>query len=178
MHAHPRTYSPDSSPADISLAAIETATLAERFWTKVIVHGDDECWEWTACQNRGGYGRIGRGYTDEGTEQAHRVSWLIHNGRIPDGMHVLHTCDNAECTNPRHLYLGGNIENGRDRADRGRAVVPLGSRHPSSKLSADDVREIRRLHGSVSHKELARRYGVRYQSIQAIIKRKNWAWLT
>ena len=100
-------------------------SLEERFWAKV--DKSSGCWLWTAYRNTEGYGvftRFGRSTNSEG---AHRVSYIISSGaEIPNGMHVLHKCDNPSCVNPDHLYLGGNIENSRDRKERGRVKSILG----------------------------------------------------
>ena len=91
-------------------------TIEERFWDKVVV-GDD-CWEWTGCRSRFGYGMITttRGHS----ERAHRLSWLIHFCLIPPGVCVLHHCDNPPCVNPDHLFLGTRKDNARDMAEKGR----------------------------------------------------------
>ena len=90
-------------------------TLEERFWSKVDKSGD--CWIWTAYKRPDGYGQFGF----EGTQhKAHRVSWVLANGTIPEGLHVLHRCDVRECVNPEHLFLGTNTDNMRDMIEKGR----------------------------------------------------------
>jgi hypothetical protein len=93
--------------------------LAERYWEKVVPN-DDGCWAWDGAVNNYGYGRIQQGHRGEGEKLAHRVSWEIHNGPIPDGMSVLHRCDNPPCTRPDDLYLGTQTENMRDAWERTR----------------------------------------------------------
>ena len=72
---------------------------------------EDSCWEWQKLRYPTGYGRFGQLY-------AHRVSWEIENGDIPEGLHILHTCDNPPCVNPKHLYVGTHQDNMRDRQER------------------------------------------------------------
>ena len=89
--------------------------LEQRFWSRVIKA--DGCWQWTGPTFPFGHGSIS---AHGKTTRAHRVSWELHNGPIPVGMHVLHKCDNPPCVNPEHLYLGTNVENTRDRDARRR----------------------------------------------------------
>ena len=92
-----------------------------RFWAKV-AKTDDGCWNWTASKRYKGYGAFCY-YRDDGTlvqGRAHRYSWEIHNGDIPDGMFVLHSCDNPACVNPDHLFLGTNQDNVDDMMRKGR----------------------------------------------------------
>lgn len=134
----------------------------------------DGCHIWIGSINTSGYGRLR--FNGKASEGAHRASWVINNGPIPDGMHVLHTCDVRRCVNPKHLWLGTNADNVRDKCEKGRHNcgkgdghglrlhpdrAPSGSRngsitHPErlvrgaanhkTKLTEEGVKEIRRLH--------------------------------
>src|SRR5687767_4720826 len=90
--------------------------LSERFWEKV--RKTDGCWLWTASRNAKGYGQI---MYQRRPIHAHRVSWQLANGPIPDGLCVLHRCDNPQCVNPGHLFLGTIVDNNRDMFAKGRA---------------------------------------------------------
>ena len=81
----------------------------ERFWEKVEQTGKTQCWRWKGFKNKQGYGRMG--IAASVCVNAHRISWVIHNGEIPEGKFVCHRCDNPECTNPEHLFLGTRQDN-------------------------------------------------------------------
>ena len=92
-----------------------------RFWTHVDQsNGPDACWPWTAYRDRGGYGRMGIGGQPSRLALSHRVAWEIAHGPIPAGLIVCHHCDNPSCCNPAHLFLGGQRDNMRDSAAKGR----------------------------------------------------------
>ena len=103
-----------------------SAANEERFWSKVDKSGD--CWVWTAAvvgsrnpkfDHVGGYGVFGIGRK---VYRAHRVSWEMAHGPIPDGMLVCHSCDNRGCVRPSHLFLGDQADNVRDMDSKGRRV--------------------------------------------------------
>lgn len=89
---------------------------SSRFWDKV--NKTDSCWLWVGTRTAAGYGQItmGRGRT----VYAHRVSYEMHHGPIPDNYYVCHTCDNPSCVNPSHLWVGTNSDNIRDAVRKGR----------------------------------------------------------
>lgn len=124
---------------------------------------------------------MGRGYGSaslyrQGSIGAHRLSWLIHFGEIPPEMHVCHRCDNPPCVNPRHLFLGTNLDNRRDSIAKGRFRVGRGERHRSAKLTEAQVREIRQRRELGDRQEaLAAEFGVSGCAISNIHRRKTWA---
>ena len=87
----------------------------ERFWSKV--KKTPECWLWTAYRDNKGYGEFG---LDRKVHKAHRVAYLLTYGAIPEGAHILHSCDNPQCVNPKHLRAGTRKDNMQDKVQRGR----------------------------------------------------------
>lgn len=109
--------------------------ITDRFWSKVCIKLDNECWEWKAGKVRG-YGQ----FSYHGNNAyAHRVAWEIVNGSIPNGLLVLHKCDNKACVNPSHLYCGTHSDNMGDREWRN----PLNGSPP--RFYAGEVWLIRKL---------------------------------
>ena len=158
-----------------------TDFFLDRFWSKVDVRGDDECWVWTGATARRGYGafapRKGK------LMVASRFSWEMHKAeQIPDGLWVLHHCDNPPCVNPKHLYLGTRQENMDDMVRRRRhwahrgELITQGVKNGRAKLTDRDIVEIREIYalGNVSQPELGRRYGVVHASIGNIVRRDSW----
>lgn len=98
-----------------------TKTAEERFWAKVSRGTPDQCWLWTGVLGGNGYGLLHMGSkTVRHPARAHRFSWELHNGPIPEGLWVLHKCDVKVCVNPAHLFLGDRTANMRDCAAKGR----------------------------------------------------------
>lgn len=151
-------------------------TVDERFWAKV-AKADDGCWLWLGGLNVTGYGVFDVSRQDRG-HRAHRRSWELTNGPIPNGLHVLHKCDVRNCVNPSHLYLGTHQDNMRDRTERQRASSlsgAAGERHGFAKLTDADVAEIRRLKSDedLCHSCIARRYSVSPSHISMIVRGKH-----
>jgi hypothetical protein len=93
------------------------------FEAKYLANEDTGCWEWTASCARGGYGQFSTSLVDGKTwYRAHRFSYVAHRGEIPDGMVVMHTCDNPACVNPDHLKLGTQADNMMDRDAKSRGI--------------------------------------------------------
>ncbi len=84
------------------------------FESKVDIKGEDECWNWTGCKSKAGYGQFLGQY-------AHRIAYEMYTGERVYHLHVLHRCDNPSCVNPSHLFLGTHADNMRDMKDKGRS---------------------------------------------------------
>ncbi|MHB1131749.1 MAG: HNH endonuclease [Chloroflexota bacterium] len=150
--------------------------FAEKFTT-----GDscgDSCWNWEASCDQKGYGQFSFNRT---IMHAHRVAWELYCGPIPSGMCVLHRCDNRQCVNPDHLFLGTIADNNHDMVQKGRhshgakhALIMAGGTNGCAKLTEVDVREIRRSAGYLSRSQLAKRFGVSRGNIDLILEGRTW----
>ena len=146
-------------------------TFAARFFNKF--RKADGCWNWLANKCNG-YGQLSRGRKMPPIS-AHRVSWIIYRGPIPEGMWVLHQCDNRACVNPDHLFLGTAQDNTNDMMKKGRDGhgCCYGETAYNHKLTEDVVLQIRSSVG-VKQRDLAKRFGVCQRVIFDIIHRKIW----
>lgn len=164
----------------------------ELFWAHVLRGSIKEaCWGWLGSKRNKGYGAFcwkakGGGYIQS---RASRFSWIIHNGTIPSGKFVLHRCDNPECTNPEHLFLGTIADNNADMIAKGRHV-PGGTKakslgvetkyrrgldHPNAKLTPEIVSAIRQARKSgASFQSLSKQFGIGVSSAWKICKGKLW----
>lgn len=143
-----------------------------RLWAKV--QKGDGCWEWTGSR-RNGYGRIGIRDPKPRLLSVHRLSYEMHFGPIPDGMHVCHHCDNPSCVRPDHLFLGTHSDNMRDKVAKGRDGghrYKAGEKHRMAKLTREQVDEIRAADGP-QHK-IAARYGISQGHVSAIRSGVHW----
>ena len=135
---------------------------SETFWNGT------RCHEWIGSLDASGYGEIGIAYK---TEKAHRVSWTLAKGRIPDGLAVLHHCDNRKFCNPEHLFLGTRADNVADMIGKKRQAV--GRRRWNAKLSDEAVRYIR--NSELSGRTLAEMHAVSPATISEVRTGKLWA---
>jgi hypothetical protein len=153
--------------------AYKARPLAERFWEKVDKSG--ECWIWLAARHGSGYGNF---MVKKGVlEGAHRVAFRLTFGAIPDGLQVLHRCDNRVCVRPEHLFAGTQLDNMDDMRAKGRwrykSRDQRGEKNPNAILTDKQVarmlRDLARGEGPVS---VARKYGIQYRTLWAIRRRK------
>lgn len=138
----------------------------KRFWNKV--HKTKTCWLWK-YPSKDGYGR----YSTE-RKYAHRFSWELIYGKIPKGFVICHKCDIKNCVNPKHLFLGRQSDNIKDKVKKDRQAK--GNDIPTSKLTEKEVLEIRNKYipRIYSIRMLAREYNVAYDSIWSIVNKQSW----
>jgi hypothetical protein len=160
-----------------------TDETLDRFWSKVML--GPECWLWRASPKE----RYGRFRLDARYIGAHQASWILARGPIPEGLHVLHKCDNPRCVRPEHLFLGTNQDNVNDRHVKGRdargdqhgsrlhpTVRPRGEAQWLAKLDESKVREIRRrAEAGEALAALAIEFKVTTENVRLVVRRRSWA---
>lgn len=159
---------------------LHSDSIDVRLWKRV--DKTEYCWNWT------GRNRTPKGYGSMRWNRVqilvHRISWELANGPIPDGMCVLHRCDNPACVRPDHLFLGTRMDNNVDMSNKGRRRygVLTGESNGSSKLSCEQVDFIRASHKPHDKQfgttPLARQFGVSVSQIQVIVHGRAWKHVT
>jgi hypothetical protein len=152
------------------------ATAEDRFWSKVDRSG--ECWNWTASL-RNGYGFFS---VDDQNGYAHRFSFELANGPIPEGMLICHRCDNRRCVRPDHLYAGTVHDNNLDTMTRNAAARKRilgmrkvrGSEHGNARLTEEMVRSVRASKGIKTDLEAARECGVSETAVNDARNYRTW----
>jgi hypothetical protein len=132
---------------------------------------DSGCWRWLGTRNRKGYGRFGM----NGEWKAHRVMWELYNEqRIPQGLHVLHSCNRPECIQPAHLRTGCNQDNVDDKVASGRQ--PRGEDNGQATITEMEAGEILFLYqeGQLSQRAIGNVYGVSQSCVRRIGTRRTW----
>ena len=145
-------------------------TLKERFDEKW-VEDENGCWLWTGHIDSKGYGRFAG---MDGEFRAHRISYGLHNGEIPDSGWILHKCDVRNCVNPEHLFLGDNDANMQDKCEKERQT--RGVCVHTAVLTEESVIKIRKLYvvGDTTIKNLAQQFGVSQTAVQNVVSYTSW----
>ncbi len=144
----------------------------ESFWQQVDIRGECECWPWLD-QTRNGYARF---YvrSERKSRKASRVAYALSKGPIPEGLRVLHSCDNPLCVNPAHLSVGTQNDNIQDMIRKGR--IATGEKNGRSKLREDDISKIRKMRDDgIPQHRIAEIFGVSQQQISRICLGKLWS---
>lgn len=144
-------------------------SLKERLEIRSNPNSATGCWDFIGNKNPAGYGQL---TINRKTFLAHRLSYALYVGPIPNGMHVLHRCDVRACMNPDHLFLGTHQDNMADKMSKGRHVAPKGTQHGSAKLTEANVLAIRA--DSRIQIEIATAYGISQTAVCDIKNRKRW----
>lgn len=144
----------------------QSGTIIDRFFSR-FVKLDNGCWQWRSHTDKDGYGVLPGNRINT---RAHRLSYEIHKGPIPEGMFVCHHCDNPGCVNPDHLFVGTQTDNAQDALKKGRHYV--GEKNGRSKLTEENVKEI--LSSSLNGPQLAEKFNVTRSMINAIRRGVSW----
>lgn len=147
-------------------------TFEERFHEKYWTEPMTGCWLWVAAISAGGYGQIR--YNDT-LKYAHRASYELHNGPIPEGMEVCHRCDVPGCVAPHHLFLGTHKQNMQDAVRKGRSIMASGEGNYRAKLNEIQVKAILAAVGT--QEAIAARFGVGCTTVSRIRGKKLWGHL-
>jgi len=136
-----------------------------RFFQKIKI--TEDCWIWTASKRKSGYGLF---KFNKKLISSHRFSWKIHFGEIPNGLNVCHKCDN-----PKHLFIGSQLDNMKDQIAKGRQRYSYGSSNGASKLNEKQIIELKNdFHAGVKRKDIARKYGISIRNIYWVVKGVTW----
>lgn len=154
-------------------------TTEMKFW-KYVQKSEDGCWLWIGARTGQGYGSLSVGYPERIHVPAHRLSYELNVGPIPDGLWVLHACDNPPCVRPDHLFLGSCQDNVDDKCAKGRQAHAggwnPGEKHGMAKLTEQIVRAMRHDRNvlKLSQPAIAMKYGVSLSQTNRIVRGLGW----
>lgn len=150
----------------------EKLELLKRSFNERVIKSEG-CWKWNKTKDKDGYGKF---QFNRKAIRAHRASYIIHNGTIPKGLWVLHTCDNRECSNPDHLFLGDAKDNNKDMVNKKRSFHLYAEDHPMSKLTRELAEQIKKLldDGKLSQRSIGKMFNVTQTTIWRIKSGKAW----
>lgn len=136
------------------------------------------CWNWTAAQDKDGYGIFRCPELKRHASRAHVAAWFFWRGRPTPGLCVLHKCDNPRCVRPSHLELGTIATNNKQMLDRGRRIglrYNVGEKHPRAILDRVKVQLIRDLSsGGFSQRKIAKQLALKRSTIQYVLSAGSW----
>lgn len=154
-------------------------TADDKFWARTNKKSDNECWLWLGT--RGSFSsKTGKGngkFTHDGEHYiAHRYSYELHIGKIPENTQCIHSCSVPHCVNPKHLFLGTQSDNVQNKTKKGRGNIPKGEDNFHSKLTTEQVKEIRKLYKDKTHSQfdLQDMFGINQSCINLVIKNKTY----
>tara|TARA_R110000868_G_scaffold131618_1_gene341717 strand:+ start:205 stop:681 length:477 start_codon:yes stop_codon:yes gene_type:complete len=139
---------------------------------------ENHCWIWNGAKDKNGYGITSQ---NKKTLKVHRLMYEIYYAESLKELHCLHTCDNPSCVNPLHLFAGTNLDNVRDKINKGRCYTGYqkGENNGASKLKDNDVIEIRKLYntGKYTTTKLGEMYKIHRSTISYIVNNKTYTHL-
>lgn len=157
------------------VGSIKYKSLRECLYSGISESDIGKCWIWQKSIKKANYGNL---WWDGKHYISHRASWIVHFGSIPIGLNVCHKCDNPQCVNPSHLFLGSYLVNNRDRKNKCRNANTHGERNPFAKLTEAQVIDIlKRLRNREKGRHIAKLYKVTEHTISSIKRGKNWSYL-
>ena len=166
---HYRRFRKYGDPTQVKLRQLHGADLETRFLH--YASKGEGCWEWSGSKDVNGYGRLN---IDGKPELAHRLAWRLYRHPINSDQHVLHRCDNPQCVNPKHLFLGDQAANNADARKKGRFKpgISIGEEHGMAKLTETQVRKIRS--SSKPPQQIADQLGISRRQVRDIQAKRAW----
>ncbi len=155
----------------------QAKTPGEYFYQRVNKADPKDCWLWNGGLDKDGYGQVHTARVAQalGVTRAHQMAFKMFRGAIPADKVVCHKCDNPQCVNPKHLFLGTVSDNNLDCIRKGRNSPVSGVRNAMAKLTPESIYEIRELQGTVTCFQVAKRYGISFAQVCNIWRRDSWS---